>query len=60
MPKQLNEERKKSLTNGAGTNEYPYEKQRTLTLCHTVHKNKLKMDYRPKSKTESRKHIFVT
>lgn len=57
MPKQLNGESEKSLTNGAETNEYPYKKQRTLTLCHTLHKINLRwtIDLKVKVKTENRR-----
>ena len=40
-----------SLTSGAGKTGQPLVKNETRTLSNTIHKNKLKMDYRSKSNT---------
>lgn len=37
-------------TNGAGTFGYPHAKMLIYTSPHTIYKNYLKMEYRPKCK----------
>ena len=46
-----NGEKTISLTSGAGKTGQPLVKNETRTLSNTIHKNKLKMDYRSKCKT---------
>lgn len=62
----VKQERKMSLADSAGITGNPYEKQRILAPFHTTHKNKFKMSYGPKGKSENNKvlkgkqNIFVT
>ena len=46
-----NREKTISLTSGAGKSGQPLLKNETRTLSNTIHKNKLKIDYRSKCKT---------
>ena len=50
-----NDERPISLTSGAGKTGQPLEKNETRTLSDTIHKNRLKMDYKSKCKTRNYK-----
>ena len=50
-----NGEKTISLTSGAGKSGQPLVKDETRTLSNTIHKNKLKMDYRSKCKTRNYK-----
>ena len=44
-----------SLTSGAGKTGQSLVKKETRTLSNTIHKNKLKIDYRSKRKTRNYK-----
>ena len=46
-----NGEKTASSISGAGKTGQLYVKNEIRTLLNTIHKNKLKMDYRPKCKT---------
>ena len=46
-----------SLINGAGKTGQLLEKNEIKTLPNTIHKDKLKMDYRPKCKTRNYKTL---